>query len=193
MATSGNNGMVTMGVIVGSLRKGSNTKKIALAMTKLAPSNMKFDFVEIGQLPFYDEDLETKTPPQAWVDFRSNIKSFDAILFATPEYNRSVPGVLKNALDVGSRPYGSGVWDAKPCAVISTSVGALGGFGAHHHLRQCIGCMNMPVMPGPEAYIGGSAALINEQGEVTVETTSLFLKTFMEKFERWIKVNRGPK
>jgi chromate reductase len=121
-------------VLVGSLRRESFTRKMALALIGLAPPTLRLEIVEIKQLALYDEDLEQQ-PPASWVAFRDRVRRADAVLFATPEYNRSVPGVLKNAIDVGSRPYGSSVWQGKPGAVMSVSPGAIGGFGANHHLR----------------------------------------------------------
>ena len=122
-------------VIVGSLRKESFSLKIAKALTKLAPPSLQLDVVTLGGVSFYNEELEA-TPPADWVSFRERIKKADAVLFVTPEYNRSVPGVLKNAIDVGSRPYGQSVFNGKPGGVISNSPGAIGGFGANHHLRN---------------------------------------------------------
>src|SRR6266436_9600421 len=113
-------------VLVGSLRKASFNGMLANALIWLAPSSLKLDIVEIGQLPFYNQDLETDPPPAPWTAFGQRVKAADAVLFVTPEYNRSVPAVLKNALDVGSRPYGSSVWDRKPGAVVSGTPGAIG-------------------------------------------------------------------
>src|SRR5947208_1897751 len=153
-------------VIVGSLRKESFNRKIATCVTQVAPASLQFTFVEIGNLPFFNQDLEA-TPPQQWVDFRNQIRGMDGVLFVTPEYNRSVPGVLKNAIDVGSRPYGQSVWDGKPAAVISVSPGALSAFGANHHLRQSFVFLDMPALQQPEAYIGNAAKLFDEQGKMT--------------------------
>src|SRR3954467_822182 len=125
----------SVAVIVGSLRKESFSRKIAKAIIAVAPPSLTFQFVEIGDLPLFSQDLEA-TPPQQWVTFRNKIKPFDAVLFFTPEYNRSVPGALKNAIDVASRPYGASVWNGKPAGIVSGSMGAIGGFGANHHLRQ---------------------------------------------------------
>ena len=136
-------------VLVGSLRRDSFTRKIALALKGLAPSTLDLDIVEIRGLPMYDQDLETETPPREWVDFRKRIKRADALLFATPEYNRSIPGCLKNAVDVGSRPGGHGVFDGKPGAVVSVTPYGLGGFGANHHLRQSLVYVNVLVMAQP--------------------------------------------
>lgn len=124
-------------VIVGSLRKGSFNRKMAKALMKLSPDSLSLEIIEIGDLPLYDQDLDDN-PPAAWTGFRERLKKFDGVLFVTPEYNRSVPGVLKNAIDVGSRPYGKNAWAGKPGAVVSVSPGAIGGFGANHHLRQSL-------------------------------------------------------
>ena len=169
-------------VLVGSLRKGSFNRKMALAMERLAPPSLKLGIVEIRDLPLYDEDLEKAGPPQAWVDFRDAIRPRDAVLFVTPEYNRSVPGALKNAIDVGSRPYGQSIWSRKPCAVVSVSPGAIGGFGANHHLRQSLVFLDMPVLQQPEAYIGHANTLFTEDGEVTDETSRKHLVGFMTAF-----------
>ncbi len=180
-----------IGVLVGSLRKESYTRKMAKAMIELAPDSLSFEIVEIGQLPFYNQDLED-TPsalPAAWTEFRERIRKFDGILFVTPEYNRSVPGVLKNALDVGSRPYGKGVWNGKPGAVVSVSPGAIGGFGANHHLRQSLVFVNVPAMQQPEAYIGNAANLLNEKGDLTNDSTREFLTKFMQAFAAWVTVH----
>jgi chromate reductase len=175
----------TVAVVVGSLRKDSASRKVARALAAVAPEGLKFEFVEIGDLPFFDQDLEA-TPPAQWVEFRNSIKAADAVLFVTPEYNRSVPGVLKNAIDVGSRPYGQSVWNGKPAAVISTSMGALGGFGANHHLRQSLVFLNMPTLNQPEAYIGNTLALFDEAGELINETTASFLTAFGQAFAELI-------
>ena len=168
-------------VVVGSLRKGSFNRKMALALEKLAPDGLKLDIVEIRDLALYDEDLEA-APPQAWLDFREAIRARDAVMFVTPEYNRSVPGGLKNAIDVGSRPYGHSVWSKKPCAVVSVSPGGIGGFGANHHLRQSLVFLDMPVLQQPEAYIGGAATLFAEDGSIASDGTRKFLTGLMASF-----------
>lgn len=174
----------TVAVVVGSLRKDSVSRKVAKALAALTPE-LKFDFVEIGDLPLYDEDVEAAGAPAAWTRFRNQIKAADAVLFVTPEYNRSVPGGLKNAIDVGSRPYGSSAWNGKPGAVISVSPGAIGGFGANHHLRQSLVFLNVPLLSS-EAYIGNAFALFGETGELVNEGTSEFLRTFGQAFKAWI-------
>jgi chromate reductase len=172
-------------VLVGSLRKDSLNRKMAHALAALAPEELKLNIVEIHDLPFYDQDIEN-TPPQPWVAFREQIAKADAVLFVTPEYNRSVPGVLKNAIDVGSRPYGHSVWSGKPGAVMSVSPGAIGGFGANHHLRQSLVFLNVPVLQQPEAYIGGADKLFDEQGGIANPGTREFLGKFMQAFGEWI-------
>ena len=180
-------------VIVGSLREDSVNRKAALELARLAPANLELDIVEIGDLPHYDEDLEAAGAPEAWTRFREAIAASDAVLFITPEYNRSVPGVLKNAIDVGSRPYGSSVWSKKPAAVMSISPGAIGGFGANHHLRQSLVFLDMPMLQQPEAYVGGGFALFDDEGRITVEDTEAFFRSFIDAFARWIGQTRLAK
>ena len=177
-------------VLVGSLRKDSLNRKMAHALAALNAAPLHFEIAEIGQLPLYNQDLESDNPPAAWVTFRQQAKKADAVLFVTPEYNRSVPAVLKNAIDVGSRPYGASVWDGKPGAVISVSPGALGAFGANHHLRQCLVFLNVPAMQQPEAYIGGATQLFDAHGNLTQESTRELLVKFVKSFAAWIETNR---
>jgi len=178
-------------VLVGSLRKASFNGMLANALISLAPSSMKLDIVEIGQLPFYNQDLDINPPPAAWTAFRQRVKAADAVLFVTPEYNRSVPAVLKNALDVGSRPYGSSVWDRKPGAIVSSSPGAIGAFGANHHLRQSLVFLNVPTMQQPEAYLGHADKLFDEQGKLVNDGTRKFLQEFMQAFANWVETVRS--
>jgi chromate reductase len=180
----------TVAVVVGSLRKGSYNRKMALALAELAAPDLMLAIAEIGDLNLYNQDLDDN-PPDSWKNFRSRIKRADAVLFVTPEYNRSVPGVLKNAIDVASRPYGHSAWDGKPCAVISVSPGAAGGFGANHHLRQSLVFLNMPALQQPEAYIGGVAGLFDADGKIINDGTRDFLKKFIQAFARWIEIIRG--
>ena len=176
-------------VMVGSLRKDSINRKIAQALVALAPESLRCSFVEIGDLPLYNQDLDTATPPPAWIAFRASIRAADALLFVTPEYNRSVPGALKNAIDVGSRPSGQNVWNGKPGAVVSVTQGALGAFGANHALRQSLVFVNVPVMAQPEAYIGRAAALFDAEGKLTDDSTREFLKKSAAAFAQWIERN----
>ncbi|HET7119583.1 MAG TPA: NAD(P)H-dependent oxidoreductase [Hanamia sp.] len=175
-------------VIVGSLRKESYNLKTAKALIALAPEALSPEILNIADLPMFNEDLEA-TPPTSWVAFREQIKAADGILFVTPEYNRSIPGVLVNAIDVGSRPYGKNSWDGKPAAIVSVSIGEISGFGANHHLRQSLVFVNAPTMAQPEAYIGGAAALFDDKGNLTNDSTREFLKSFMEAFEKWVVTN----
>jgi chromate reductase len=173
--------------LVGSLRKASFNGMLANALISLAPPSMRLDIVEIGQLPLYNEDLESAAPPAPWTMFRRRIKAADAVLFVTPEYNRSVPAALKNALDVGSRPYGSSVWDRKPGAIVSASLGAIGAFGANHHLRQSLVFLNVPTMQQPEAYLGHVDKLFDEHGKLVNDGTGKFLREFMLAFANWVE------
>lgn len=175
-------------VIVGSLRKESFNLKIAKSIIELAPESMAFDFVSIGDLAMFNEDME-ETPPQEWVDFRKSVRSADGVLFFTPEYNRSVPAVLKNAIDVGSRPYGENSFDGKPAGVVSVSPSAIGAFGANHHLRQSLVFLNMPTMAQPEAYIGGVDKLLDDKGALTDSSTKKFLTDYINAFETWVSAH----
>ena len=176
-------------VIVGSLRKQSLNRKAALALADLAPEGVELLIVEIGDLPHYDEDVEAAGAPEAWVRFREQIAASDAVLFVTPEYNRSIPGVLKNAIDVGSRPYGASAFAGKPAAIMSLSQGAIGGFGANHHLRQSLVFLDMPILQQPEAYIGNAGSLFDENGALASEETRSFFTTFITAFARLIDRN----
>jgi len=173
-------------VLVGSLRKESLNRKLAKALIAMAPDSIKLEIVEIGHLPLFNADHE-KDPPAASREFKAKIESFDAVLFVTPEYNRSVPGALKNAIDVGSRPYGKSSWSGKPAGVISVSPGAIGGFGANHHLRQSLVFLNMPALQQPEAYVGGAGDLFDESGGLKKPETKKFLDSFLAAFAAWIE------
>jgi chromate reductase len=179
-------------VFVGSLRRESFNRKMAKALIALAPESLKLEIIEIGGLPLYDQDLDDN-PPAAWTEFRERVLKFDGVLFVTPEYNRSVPGVLKNAIDVGSRPYGKSVWDGKPGAVISVSPGAIGGFGANHHLRQSLVFLNVPSMQQPEAYIGNAANLFDESGNLANESVREFAAKYIHAFAAWVETNTSSR
>jgi chromate reductase len=182
------NNPLDVAAIVGSLRRESYTRRLVEALAKLAVPSVRIEIVGIGDLPFYNQDDEP-APPQPWVAFRSRIKRADGVLFATPEYNRSFPGSLKNAIDVGSRPWGPSVWAGRPAAVISCSPGNIGGFGAHHHLRQVLAGVDMATMAGPEAYIAGADKLFDQNGEFTNPATRDFCTKFVRTFESWIRRN----
>jgi chromate reductase len=140
-------------IIVGSLREGSINRKVARSICALRGDNLDCSMIEIGDLPLYNQDLDAN-PPEQWRRFREQVGSADGILFCSPEYNRGIPGVLKNAIDVGSRPYGQSVFDKKPGAIVTASPGSIGGFGANHQIRQAAVFLNMPIMQQPEAYLG---------------------------------------
>ncbi|MHB8257982.1 MAG: NADPH-dependent FMN reductase [Acidiferrobacterales bacterium] len=173
-------------VIVGSLRKGSYSRMMAHAASRLAPQSLGLNIVEIADLPLYNEDLDGANPPPAWVAFRQVVRKSDALLFVTPEYNRSVPAPLKNAIDVGSRPYGQSVFGGKPGAIISLSPGAIGAFGANHHLRQSLVFLDVPMLQQPEAYIGNAAGLFDEAGNLKNDGTKDFLQKYLQAFSVWI-------
>lgn len=173
-------------VLVGSLRKESYNRKIANALIALAPDTLEMKIVEIGDLPHYNEDLETNTPPETWVRFRTEIKDADGVLFLTPEYNRTLSGVLKNAIDVGSRPKGESVWNRKCGAVVSVSMGALGAFGANHALRQSMVTLNVSMMQQPEAYIKNVKQMFDENNNLT-EDSKTFLQKFIDAYAKWVE------
>ena len=172
-------------VLVGSLRKDALSRKTALALAALAPVEIQLNIVEIGQLPLYNQD-EDATPPQAWVQFRDRIKRADGVLFVTPEYNRSVPAAMKNAIDVGSRPSGQSAWSGKPGAVVTVSPGAIGGFGANHHLRQSLVFLDVPAMQQPEAYLGGVGKWFDDAGKLIDEPARVFLGKFVMAYAAWV-------
>lgn len=151
---------------------------------------MKLNIVEIGELALYNEDIDVTPPPASYTAFRDQVRQADAVLFVTPEYNRSVPGALKNAIDVGSRPYGQSVFSGKPGAVISVSPGAIGGFGANHHLRQSLVFLNVPCMQQPEAYLGGAGSAFDEAGQLS-EKTRPFLQAFIDAYSQWVETIKG--
>lgn len=182
----------SVAVLVGSLRKASFSRRVAGALTDVAPAGLRLSVVEIRDLPLYDQDADDEArAPEPWLAFRRAIQATDAVLFVTPEYNRSVPGVLKNAIDVGSRPFGQSAWDGKPVAVVSVTPGALGGFGANHALRQSLVFLNMPVLQQPEAYIGGAASMFAADGSVTAAGTRDFFRNFMVRYAEWIETIIG--
>jgi chromate reductase len=180
--------ILDVAVLVGSLRKDSINKKVANALIELAPAALKLSIIEIGHLPIYNQDGD-ENPPAAWTQFRDRIKAADAVLFVTPEHNRSVPAALKNALDIGSRPYGHSAWNGKPGAVVSASPGAIGGFGANHHLRQSLVFLNVPAMAQPEAYLGHADKVFDASGKLANDGTRKFLQDFMHAFDAWITAN----
>jgi chromate reductase len=174
-------------VLVGSLRRDSVSRKTALALAALAPTALRLDLVETGHLPFYNQDFDADAAgtPESYTKFRQRIARADGVLFVTPEYNRSFPAHLKNAIDIGTRPYGKNVWSAKPAGVVSVSLGAMGGFGANQLLRQQLANVNLSVLQQPEVYIGGADKLFDSDGGVTVESTEAFLRAYLASFASW--------
>ncbi len=165
-------------ILFGSLRQKSFSRMVAKCLIAVAPNSVNFEILEIGQLPEYNQDFD-EAPPKEWTDFRKRLKEFDAVIFVAPEYKLSVSTVLKNA------------FDGKPGAVISVSIGALGGFGANHHLRQSLVFLNIPTMAQPEAYIGNAAKLFEANGNLNDESTRKFLTEFMSAFVNWVNINKS--
>lgn len=172
-------------VLVGSLRKESFNKKIANEFLKMAPESLEMEIVEIGQLPHYNEDMEENVP-QVVTNFRQKIKEADAYLFVTPEYNRTTSGVLKNAFDTASRPWGQNLWAGKPAAVASVSISAIGAFGANHAVRQSMVFLDVYMMQQPEAYIGNAYDLFDENNNLKSDDTKAFLQNFINAYENWV-------
>jgi len=171
---------VKVAVIVGSNRRDSINRKLAQALARLGEGRLAFHFVPTEDLPLYNQDLEGELPPSV-VRFKSEIAAADAVLFVTPEHNRSLPAVLKNAIDWGARPYGQNSWNGKPAAITGTSPGALGTAAAQLHLRQVLGTLGALVMGG-EAYISFKPGLVDSNGAIADETTRGFLKAFIDQF-----------
>ncbi len=178
--------MLKIAVVVGSLRKDSFNKKLAQAIGKLAAGKMEFNFVEIGDLPLFNQDLEANVPASV-TKLRQEIKAADGVLFVTPEYNRSIPGVLKNAIDWASRPYGQSVWAGKPAAIGGTSQGGIATAVAQAHLKSIVGgYLAMPMLGQPELYVQWKDGMIAEDGTIANEDTKKFLQGFVDKFEQWV-------
>jgi chromate reductase len=175
----------TIGILVGSLQRDGLSRRLANAVISLGDDRLKMRIIEIGDLPLYNPELED-ADVTAWQRFRSEIEPLDGILFVTPEYNRSVPAALKNAIDVGSRPYGQSVWAGKPAAILSQSPGALGAFGANHHLRQSLVFLDMPAMQQPEAYLGHSADLFAADESLIDGSGKAFISSFITAFAAWV-------
>lgn len=174
-----------IGVLVGSLRRGSYSKALANTLFELAPENLELKHIEIGDLPYYNDDLDGDTAPQSWTRLRTEIIGCDGFIFVTPEYNRSIPAALKNALDVGSHPYGQNRWAGKTGGIVCCTIGSLGGLAAGVALRQPMACLNIPLLQHPEVYISHVDQLFDENGKLTDESTKEFLKSFMDEFAKF--------
>lgn len=172
-------------IFVGSLRKASLTRKAANALIDVAPPGLSCEIAETNDVAVYNEDLDAN-PPASWTRLRETVQMADAVLFATPEYNRSMPGGLKNVIDVASRPEGHNVWDGKPAGVVSVTPYKLGAFGANHALRQTFVFLNMFAMQQPEAYISNADELFDEDGKSKNSETKKFFEKLMAAFEDWI-------
>jgi chromate reductase len=175
----------TIAVLVGSLRKESYNKKLAIAMMKLAPADLNFKQVELGVLPLYNQEDEG-APSAAVKDFRAEIAAAEGLLFVTPEYNRSIPGVLKNALDQGSRPAGQNAWAGKPAGILGISVGMMGTSMAQQHLRNILAFLDVPVLAQPEVFLQYKEGLFDETGSIG-EASRQFLQNWMNKYAAWIR------
>ena len=173
-------------IIVGSLREGSINRRVARTICGLRGDNLDCSMVEIGDLPLYNQDLDAN-PPEQWTRFRKQVGEADGVLFCSPEYNRGIPGVLKNAIDVGSRPYGQSVFDKKPAAIVTASPGSIGGFGANHHIRQAAVFLNMPIMQQPEAYLGHvSDDSFGEDGCIKEGPLKDLISGLAQSFHDWV-------
>ena len=181
----------TIAVLVGSLRKESINRKVALALAELAPANLKLNIVEIGDLPLYNEDIDGATPPAAYSTFRKQVSSSDAVLFVTPEYNRSVPAALKNAIDVGSRPNGKSSFNGRPIGIVSNSPGPLGGVCAAMNLKQILPGYSGPIMQQPEIYLNGVGDAFDDKGELTKESLEKVLKDYIGAFAAWVDKHKA--
>lgn len=173
-------------VIVGSLRRDSTNRQLAKALVSLAPADFSFDFVDIGGLPLYSQDYDADYPPVAR-EFKQKIQAADGLLFITPEYNRSMPGVLKNALDWGSRPWGTSAWGNKPGAVAGTSPGATGTALAQQHLRNVLAYLDVPLMGQPEMFVKHDHNRIDASGNIIDDHTRKYLQTFVDRYVDWVK------
>jgi chromate reductase, NAD(P)H dehydrogenase (quinone) len=175
-----------IGYIIGSLRKDSWNRKLANALIKLAPPDFNFKELRIGDLPLYDQDDDRSQAPEVQ-RLKSELRAVDAVMFVTPEYNRSIPGVLKNALDHASRPYGHSAWTGKPAGVIGASPGAIGTAVAQLHLRTILAYLDMPTLGQPEAYIQVRDGFFDEAGNIANPESRKFLHGWMDKYAAWVK------
>jgi chromate reductase, NAD(P)H dehydrogenase (quinone) len=180
-------------VLIGSLRKEAFSRRLAEALRNVQPASLELEFVDIGALPLYNQDLETDSPPAAWSEYRAKIAASDAVLFVSPEYNRGMPASIKNAIDVGSRPYGKASINGKPCAVASSSPGNIGGFGANLQIRQSVLFLDMPTMLQPELYVAQVDKVIEAGGKASNDATRQLLEKFLAKFADWIERNAPAK
>lgn len=177
-------GQYQIAVIVGSLRKESINHKLATAIMKLAPTTFAFNFLSIGDLPLYNQDLDG-AQPESVQRLKSEIKQAQGLIFVTPEYNRSIPGVLKNALDHGSRPYGQNAWAGKPTGVIGASIGSIGSALAQQHLRNVLAYLDAPTMGQPEAFIHVKDGFFDDSGNISAASKE-FVQKWVDSYVAWV-------
>ena len=178
-------------VLVGSLRKDSYNKRLAKAVEKLAPQDLEFVHVRIDDLPLYNQDFDGNYPPEC-TRLKQEVEAAQALLFVTPEYNRSVPGVLKNAIDIGSRPWGANSFAGKPAGVLGISVGSIGTALAQQHLRNILAYLDVPTLGQPEVFLQFTDGLIDEEGNIGAERTTTFLQGFVDKYVAWVQAHAKP-
>lgn len=178
-------GQYTIAVVVGSLRKDSFNRQLATALSRLGPDDLQFAFIDIGDLPLYNQDNDNQPAPPVQ-RLKAAIAAADGVLFVTPEYNRSIPGVLKNALDSASRPYGDNAWAGKPAGVIGVSVGAIGTALAQQHLRNVLAYLDMPTMGQPEAFVQAKDGLFDAEGNIGA-ASHVFLQGWMTQYAGWVR------
>jgi chromate reductase len=177
-----------IGILVGSLRRESYSKKIALEVAKLMPNNFDMKILELNNLSIFNQDYDDDGgTPGAWRTFREQVKELDGFLFVTPEYNRSIPPVLKNAIDIASRPYGQNAWSGKPGAIISVTPGSSGALGAYQHLKQTVDSLNIFTLPQPEMYIRNVDSLLDADGHINNKRTLDWLQGFADAFAGWVE------
>jgi len=175
-----------IGVIIGSLRKESFNRQLAKAVTKLLPSHFQTEEIAIGDLPLYNQDLDTALPASV-VTFKQQVESADGLLFFTPEYNRSYSGVLKNALDWGSRPWGKNSWPGKPAGIMGASPGQVGTALAQEHLRMVLSALDVPVLPQPSIFVQYTGGLVDAEGKITNEASAKFIQGFVDRYVAWVE------
>ena len=183
---------IQIAVVVGSLRKDSFNRKLAIGLAALAPPDFSFEHVRIDDLAPYNQDDDGR-PSEAVKRLKTHVSGAQGLLFVTPEYNRSIPGVLKNAIDHASRPYGQSVWSGKPAGIIGVSVGAIGTALAQQHLRNVLAYLDVPTLGQPEAFIQNKEGLFNERGHIGAPDTCKFLQAWMDKYVAWVKTHGGVK
>jgi len=178
---------IRVAVLVGSLRKDSFNRQLARAVEKLAPADFSFEHLRIDNLPLYDQDFDGDYPAEG-KRLKQEVEAADALLFVTPEYNRSIPGVLKNAIDIASRPWGTNSFAGKPGAVIGISVGATGTALSQQHLRNVLAYLDVPTLGQPEVFVQNKEGMFDAEGGIGIESTRKFLQGFVDRYVAWVRV-----